>query len=815
MKYLKKANNQLKLILSLVIIISISLSCSKSEGPTEQETTEVIQTTGTLDLPTGLNTDGYTIISGLNEGQISGDSYDISLNENSVQLVSVFDQNDNPVLLSINIIEDEETSAEISPRTTAEALIYLNPFICTSNLTEATQIKQRINSLNSFNSLVNLIQNQLNAGTFSVTEQNTQLKEAIDDVYTELFTELGNSYLNKLNKVRTQIESDPNPNYEINGLRVTDFTESGDNLSFRISNRAKRWISVYIDKSVDGTTITNAGELTDIIPSPDISIWQLLTQGITLPTEYSNNVNVSTSGYEKIFVNCYGLGLLPRESDFEFSRAILPAAMTGVFDLGIPLVEVITGLHLTAELRGAPSQNPFYELVQEIATGIILDVAKKAQLFTWYREGDIIKIVADISCSVLNTCIENPSYIADILTQIVGRNVARSAVDSWLFPIRVVNAVITVTNLTYSLASVLSTEAITTFTFESTPVQYPIQVIGLVKDYYTQSSISDATITAYDENENIFSTTESDNSGNFSFYADPGIITIRVVAQGYKAVNQNLILYEDLANQDPAIYFAPTTWLSPFSSETGSVGGTVRNATNLNTISGVSVTLRYGVNDPNQEIVATTTSSSNGSYLFSDIPSGTYTAFFSKEGYIDDFLVITVIANQTSGFFDMNLSPDISTDGGLRIVLTWGLSPSDLDSHLFTPSINGITYHVYYSNKGSLTYPPYANLDVDDVTSYGPETITISQLYNGIYYYSVYRYSSSGELITSSAAVSVYGENGFIRSWNVPTSGYGRWWNVFSVNGATGEITNINQISSNPPASFAEKAERDINSNRK
>src|SRR4030042_5964594 len=130
MKYLKKANNQLKLILSLVIIISISLDCSKSEGPTEQETTEVIQTTGTLDLPTGLNTDGYTIISGLNEGQISGDSYDISLNENSVQLVSVFDQNDNPVLLSINIIEDEETSAEISPRTTAEALIYLNPFIC-------------------------------------------------------------------------------------------------------------------------------------------------------------------------------------------------------------------------------------------------------------------------------------------------------------------------------------------------------------------------------------------------------------------------------------------------------------------------------------------------------------------------------------------------------------------------------------------------------------------------------------------------------------------------------------------------------------
>ncbi len=34
-------------------------------------------------------------------------------------------------------------------------------------------------------------------------------------------------------------------------------------------------------------------------------------------------------------------------------------------------------------------------------------------------------------------------------------------------------------------------------------------------------------------------------------------------------------------------------------------------------------------------------------------------------------------------------------------------------------------YHVYYANDGYLDQEPYAQLDMDDVTSYGPETITV------------------------------------------------------------------------------------------
>lgn len=138
-----------------------------------------------------------------------------------------------------------------------------------------------------------------------------------------------------------------------------------------------------------------------------------------------------------------------------------------------------------------------------------------------------------------------------------------------------------------------------------------------------------------------------------------------------------------------------------------------------------------------------------------------------------------------------------------RITLTWGENPRDLDSHLWTPSIGGRSYHVYFSSKGSENSPPYAELDVDDVSSYGPENITIKQLYAGTYYYSVYHYSGSGTITSSGAIVKVLGSQGeVLRSLNVPSGSAGSnwWWNVLSINGSTGAITIINQISSSPPS---------------
>lgn len=91
----------------------------------------------------------------------------------------------------------------------------------------------------------------------------------------------------------------------------------------------------------------------------------------------------------------------------------------------------------------------------------------------------------------------------------------------------------------------------------------------------------------------------------------------------------------------------------------------------------------------------------------------------------------------------MTLTADTQT---ISIKLTWGLSPRDADSHLYMPD----STHVYYSSKGSLANPPYANLDVDDVTSYGPEVVTIRKLMVGTYTYGVNNFSGPAGSMTSS-----------------------------------------------------------------
>ncbi len=81
----------------------------------------------------------------------------------------------------------------------------------------------------------------------------------------------------------------------------------------------------------------------------------------------------------------------------------------------------------------------------------------------------------------------------------------------------------------------------------------------------------------------------------------------------------------------------------------------------------------------------------------------------------------------------------------VNIKLTWGQDPSDADSHLFTPSGE----HIYFRQDGSLVTEPFANLDVDDTTSFGPEVITINRLMVGTYTYGVHKYSGSGTLSAS------------------------------------------------------------------
>ena len=214
-------------------------------------------------------------------------------------------------------------------------------------------------------------------------------------------------------------------------------------------------------------------------------------------------------------------------------------------------------------------------------------------------------------------------------------------------------------------------------------------------------------------------------------------------------------------------------------SAVGSFAGLVKNATNDAPITGVLVCVRT--------TALCDTTDGSGTYAIADVPVGAQIIDFTATGFtaLNETATITAGAATTQ---NAAMSPQLAA-GDLRIVLTWGASPGDLDSYLWVPSGAAISY----SSTGSLSATPFAQLDVDDTNGFGPETITLSQLTPGSYSFAVN--ALGGSFIPSETTVRVYGSSGLLREFT-PPSGSQNWWRVFTLNGTTGAITSVNTIGS-------------------
>jgi tetratricopeptide (TPR) repeat protein len=157
------------------------------------------------------------------------------------------------------------------------------------------------------------------------------------------------------------------------------------------------------------------------------------------------------------------------------------------------------------------------------------------------------------------------------------------------------------------------------------------------------------------------------------------------------------------------------------------------------------------------------------------------TLIIKKAGYS------TLVAQCPCNGLTYALSPNMSNLDGMRAVLTWGRNPSDLDSHLAYQN-----NHIFFREKRG----DKAHLDVDDIDSFGPETITIVKKKQGQkYLYAVHNYSkgttaSSKGLGVSGATVRVYIGQTLVRTYRATPEKIGNIWVVFGVdeNGAFRDI---------------------------
>ena len=230
--------------------------------------------------------------------------------------------------------------------------------------------------------------------------------------------------------------------------------------------------------------------------------------------------------------------------------------------------------------------------------------------------------------------------------------------------------------------------------------------------------------------------------------------------------------------------------------------GVTTNATTGSTISGATIYVRKGYNNKSGSYYKKCTSSSSGKFSVK-LPKGQYTLQIKKSGYITSYFNISVSGSDTSYSNHYSISKSMAS-GTYRIVLTWGSTPRDLDSHLSGPLPSGSRFHTYFVSKNAYNGSNLvANLDIDDMSSYGPETITLkpSLTSSGTYRYYVHdytnKYSTSSNILSKSGAkVVVYKGSSQIATYKVPAQS-GTLWHVFDiVNGSVKKVNTMSYASS-------------------
>lgn len=292
----------------------------------------------------------------------------------------------------------------------------------------------------------------------------------------------------------------------------------------------------------------------------------------------------------------------------------------------------------------------------------------------------------------------------------------------------------------------------------------------------------------------------TDENGRYTVPELPsGVYSVVAEAPGYLTLNMSSV---EIGVQGSSQSIPTFEMLSGDMSGRNTMEGYAKDASTGMALTGVTVKIRADWNNFDGDVIDETSTDETGHYSFT-LERGYYTVEFINEGYTSVYVNIA-----TSNRFDANrctgtlsaVMNDVTSEQ-YRIVLTWGEEPRDLDSHLVGPAESGY-FHVFY---GSKTYMEdgqvKASLDVDDTSSYGPETVTILNIRSGeTYYYSIHDFTNghgdaqdqSMYLTNSNAAVKVYVGSQLVKEYNVPVNQAGTVWNVFKI--VNGSIITINEV---------------------
>ncbi|MDX1957629.1 MAG: carboxypeptidase regulatory-like domain-containing protein [Leptospiraceae bacterium] len=302
----------------------------------------------------------------------------------------------------------------------------------------------------------------------------------------------------------------------------------------------------------------------------------------------------------------------------------------------------------------------------------------------------------------------------------------------------------------------------------------------------------------------ISGTTAFTNVPNYNIFSvNPGTWRIKFASAGYVPVEGVIVVQPNATTNFDIVTMIPG------SQAPASISGRLLNAlTNTAITSGLTIRLRPGIGvtsgpyalDASNQTIGAVTSASDGSYVIPNVPAGNYTIEVTGTGFTTTYETV-ISAGANSNNQNILVSPVLGVDE-VRIVLSWNATPKDVDSHLeFGDGSGTRKKQVVWNDKcrfrgGNDAGTPIVKspaqcasnddltLDIDVVTGFGPETVTLkgsiwAQPRRG---YSLYNWTNESPLSTSGSTVKVYKSTGLVRSYNSGPAQVGRWWQIFCLN---------------------------------
>ncbi|MDF3819562.1 Cna protein B-type domain protein [Leptospira sp. 96542] len=290
------------------------------------------------------------------------------------------------------------------------------------------------------------------------------------------------------------------------------------------------------------------------------------------------------------------------------------------------------------------------------------------------------------------------------------------------------------------------------------------------------------------------STTFSNTSQYSIFNINAGRWKVRFVSAGFQTVEGIVDIQTDTTTNFDIITFVPGTQTN------GTISGRALSAIYNTGVCNLTARIRPGVNvksgayaiDRNGATIAAVTTATDGSYAIPGVPPGNYTLEVSgsgkrgsctsvTEGYSTTYRTVVAAGSETPANQNILVTP-ILGENEMRVVLSWGAKPRDLDSHLQYG--NQANQRIVWNNRTPLG-TGNGNLDYDVTTGYGPETITLQgSVWNQPNrYYSIYNWSGEALMGVSGANVRVFkGSVGEVRNYSIAPNHSNRWWKIFCVN---------------------------------